>query len=80
MFLVCVFSGLSLCIKEEAEMVRVLFPEEDCFSHSQHSLLVCSSLRRLEDSWAFPVRVSCLSLSVFHVVVLVELMFRQACS
>ena len=40
-----------------------LFPGEDHFSNSQHSLVACSSLSRVKASWVPPVHFGCLLVS-----------------
>lgn len=49
----------------------VVFLGVDYASHSQHTLVACSSLSRVEASWLSSVRV------IMYVVVLVHLVLRQ---
>lgn len=69
--LIYIFSGLAICF---GYLIGELFPRKDYFSQSQHPLVACSSLRRVE---AFGLLLFHFGMSV--AVVLVQLIFGQRC-
>lgn len=62
MLLVFMFSGMIICYWTSKCSV-VLFPGKVYAFHSQHVLVVCSSLGRVEVRWAFPIHLMCCSCS-----------------